>query len=131
MADRDRGFAVLTAVHALGVRIAVDDYGTGYSSLAYLQDLPVDELKLDRSFVARMISDPRAAAIVTSTIGLAHSLDLPMVAEGVESAAVLNLLTTAGCDYGQGYHIARPLGPEEVDGWLDRIAPQALKVSGG
>jgi diguanylate cyclase len=131
MADRDRGFAVLTAVHALGVRIAVDDYGTGYSSLAYLQDLPVDELKLDRSFVVRMISDPRAAAIVTSTIGLAHSLDLPMVAEGVESAAVLNLLTTAGCDYGQGYHIARPLGPEEVGGWLDRIAPQALKVSGG
>ena len=129
MADRQRGFAVLTAVHALGVRIAVGDYGT--SSLASLQDLPVDALKLDRSFVGRMISDPRAAAIVTSTIGLAHSLGLPMVAEGVESEAVLNVLTAAGCDYGQGYLIARPLGPEEVGGWLDRMTRQAVEVSGG
>jgi diguanylate cyclase len=122
MKDRDRGLDVLHAIHALGVRISVDDYGTGYSSLAYLHELPVDELKLDRSFVARMISDPRAAAIVTSTIGLAHSLGMPIVAEGVETLAALKMLTAAGCDYGQGFLIARPLGPEEVGGWLDRMA---------
>jgi len=111
MAERERCFEVLQAIHDLGVRISIDDYGTGYSSLAYLQDLPVDELKLDRVFIARMDRDPRTAAIVASTIALAHSLGLPLVAEGVETSAALEALTAAGCDFGQGYLIARPLGP--------------------
>ena len=123
MAERDRCFTVLAAIHDLGVRISIDDYGTGYSSLAYLQDLPVDELKLDRVFIARMDRDPRTAAIVTSTIWLAHSLGLPLVAEGVETSAALEALTVAGCDFGQGYLIARPLGPDEVVPWLDQAAP--------
>ena len=92
MAERDRCFEVLQAIHDLGVRISIDDYGTGYSSLAYLQDLPVDELKLDRVFIARMDRDPRTAAIVASTIALAHSLGLPLVAEGVETSAALEML---------------------------------------
>ena len=125
MADRDRCFEVLQLIHALGVRISIDDYGTGYSSLAYLQDLPVDELKLDRVFIARMDRDPRTAAIVASTIALAHSLGLPLVAEGVETSAALEVLTAAGCDFGQGYLIARPLGPDEVGGWLDSTRPGA------
>ncbi len=120
MAERDRCFEALQDVHDLGVRVSVDDYGTGYSSLAYLQDLPVDELKLDRAFIARMDRDPRTAAIVTSTIALAHSLGLPLVAEGVETSAALQVLTAAGCDFGQGYLISRPLEPAEVDGWLER-----------
>jgi diguanylate cyclase (GGDEF)-like protein len=124
MADRARCFDVLHAIHSLGVRISVDDYGTGYSSLAYLQDLPVDELKLDRVFISKMDTDSRAAAIVVSTISLAHSLSLPLVAEGVESAAAMNALAVAGCDYVQGYFVARPLLPDDVDRWLDRIQPR-------
>jgi diguanylate cyclase len=121
MSDKDRSFAVLRSLSALGVRLAVDDYGTGYSSLSYLQDLPVDELKLDRSFISRMVSDQRTAAIVFSTIGLAHSLGLPVVAEGVETPSALDMLTEAGCDYGQGYLIATPLTAHEVTIWLDRV----------
>jgi diguanylate cyclase len=119
MAERERCFEVLALIRALGVRISIDDYGTGYSSLAYLQDLPVDELKLDRVFIARMDRDPRSAAIVSSTIALAHSLGLPLVAEGVETSEALERLAAAGCDFGQGYLIARPLRPDEVAGWLD------------
>jgi EAL domain-containing protein (putative c-di-GMP-specific phosphodiesterase class I) len=130
MAERERCFEVLQAVHDLGVRISIDDYGTGYSSLAYLQDLPVDELKLDRVFIARMDRDPRTAAIVASTIALAHSLGLPLVAEGVETSAALEVLTAAGCDFGQGYLIARPLGAEEVGEWLDRTRVGAMALPG-
>jgi diguanylate cyclase len=87
MADRDRACAILTRLRGGGIQISVDDFGTGYSSLSYLRDLPVDELKLDRSFVFPMVDDARAAALVASTIGLAHSLGLRMVAEGVETDA--------------------------------------------
>ena len=130
MAERDRCFEVLQVVHDFGVRISIDDYGTGYSSLAYLQDLPVDELKLDRVFIARMDRDPRTAAIVASTIALAHSLGLPLVAEGVETSAALEVLTAAGCDFGQGFLIARPLAPQEIGEWLDRARPGAMVLPG-
>ena len=125
MADRDRARAILHRLRDLGVRISVDDFGTGYSSLAYLRELPLDELKLDRSFVFPMADDARAAALVVSTISLAHSLGLRMVAEGVESAAALAELTRHGCDEAQGYHLSRPVPAAELDHWLllrDRAA---------
>ncbi len=118
MADAERSGQVLDRLRAIGVLLSVDDYGTGYSSLAYLQALPVDELKLDRSFVTHMSSDPRAATIVRSTIGLSHQLGMLMVAEGVEDAAALQMLREAGCDVAQGYHVARPMPAEQLTQWL-------------
>src|SRR4051812_30358427 len=120
MGDRTRAQKILSGLRAHGVRIAVDDYGTGYSSLAYLRELPVDELKLDRSFVSGLHSDERALAIVRSTIGLAHSLGMRMVAEGVEDAETSSELIEAGCDVQQGWYYARALPAQELEGWLDQ-----------
>jgi EAL domain-containing protein (putative c-di-GMP-specific phosphodiesterase class I) len=116
MVDTDRAAVVLTSLRALGVHISIDDYGTGYSSLARLRDLPVSELKLDRSFVQQIEQDERAAAIVESTVQLAHSLGLRLVAEGVESAEAQDRLAAMGCDVGQGYHIGRPVPAEQLPG---------------
>src|SRR6266542_1450204 len=118
MADPVRSDQVLHALRRLGVRVAVDDYGTGYSSLAYLQQLPIDELKLDKSFVVRMLEDPGAGAIVRTTIDLAHSLGLRLVAEDVESEAHLRQLAQQGCDVAQGYHLSRPLPANELQNWV-------------
>ena len=118
MADRDQARTILTRLRAGGVQISVDDFGTGYSSLSYLRDLPIDELKLDRSFVFPMADDPRAAALVASTIDLAHSLGLRMVAEGVEDHAAFTKLTHLGCDQAQGYFMSRPVPAAELDQWL-------------
>jgi EAL domain-containing protein (putative c-di-GMP-specific phosphodiesterase class I) len=118
MADRDRARTILTRLRDSGVQISVDDYGTGYSSLSYLLDLPVDELKLDRSFVFPMADDARAAALVASTIALAHSLNLRMVAEGVETGDVFSELRRLGCDQAQGYFMSRPMPAAELDHWL-------------
>ena len=124
MADPVRSKQVLADLRALGVRLAVDDYGTGYSSLAYLQELAVDELKLDKSFVIRMTEDDGAAAIVRTTVDLAHSLGLTMVAEGVETDAALTELARLGCEVAQAYFISKPLPAEELTGWLQtRIQP--------
>ena len=109
---------MLGGLRALGVRLAVDDDGTGYSSLTYLRELPVDELKLDRSFVTSLCSDDRSAAIVRSTVQLSHELGMRMVAEGVEDADALQALRSWGCDLAQGYHLARPMGEEQLRGWL-------------
>jgi diguanylate cyclase (GGDEF)-like protein len=111
MTDPERARVVLQRLKGLGLRIAVDDYGTGYCSLAYLRDLPIDELKIDRSFIAPMTDDRRSAAIVRSTIDLAHALDLEVVAEGVEHGHALTMLAEFGCDFAQGYHFSRPLTP--------------------
>ena len=118
MADFGRACAVLTRLRDLGIQIAVDDFGTGYSSLAYLRDLPIDELKLDQSFVFPMADDARAAALVAATIGLAHSLGLRIVAEGVENHVAYTELRRYGCDQAQGYHISRPVPAAELDHWL-------------
>jgi EAL domain-containing protein (putative c-di-GMP-specific phosphodiesterase class I) len=109
MLDPERARTVLNALRRLGLRIAIDDYGTGYCALSYLQDLPVDELKLDRSFAARVATDARSAAIVRSTIELAHALGLQVVAEGVEDRQTLDAVTSFGCDYAQGYYFSRPV----------------------
>ena len=118
MADFGRARAVLTRLREMGVQIAVDDFGTGYSSLAYLRDLPIDELKLDQSFVFPMADDARAAALVAATIGLAHSLGLSIVAEGVENHVAYSELRRYGCDQAQGYYMSRPVPAAELDHWL-------------
>ncbi|WP_158545899.1 EAL domain-containing protein [Blastococcus sp. TF02A-30] len=118
MADAARSQQVMAALRALGVRLSVDDYGTGYSSLTYLRALPVDELKLDRSFVTSLTTDRRAAAIVRSTLQLSRDLGMCLVVEGVEDAETLDALRAWGCDLAQGYHIARPMPAAQVPGWL-------------
>jgi predicted signal transduction protein with EAL and GGDEF domain len=120
MGDRERAREILTELRALGIRVAVDDFGTGYSSLAYLRELPIDELKLDRSFVQPMSIDPRAAAIVRSTIELAHSLGMTLVAEGVEDEATAGHLALSGCDESQGFYFSKALPAAELESWLDR-----------
>ena len=120
MDNRERAADILGRLRAAGIQIAVDDFGTGYSSLAYLRELPIDELKLDRSFVFPMADDARAAALVFSTIALAHSLGLRMVAEGVENSSALTELARHGCDQAQGFYLSRPVPAAELDHWLDR-----------
>jgi EAL domain-containing protein (putative c-di-GMP-specific phosphodiesterase class I) len=118
MADAARSQQVMAALRRLGVSLSIDDYGSGYSSLAYLKALPVDELKLDRSFVTHLTTDDRSAAIVRSTLQLARDLGMTMVAEGVEDAASLAALRSWGCDLAQGYHIARPMPAGAFPAWL-------------
>ena len=108
MVDAQQSLEVLQRLHAQGVQLSVDDYGTGFSSLAYLRDLPVNELKLDRAFLAAADTDSRAVAIIRSTVDLAHSLDMRIVAEGVETDANLALIAELGCDAAQGYLLGRP-----------------------
>jgi diguanylate cyclase (GGDEF)-like protein len=108
----------LTGLHDLGVRLSIDDYGTGYSSMAYLKRLPVDELKVDRSFVLNMTSNDNDAILVRSAIDLGHNLGLAVVAEGVEGADHVAALRDLGCDVAQGYHFARPMPPEQFAQWL-------------
>ena len=123
MADCDRARDILARIRHSGVQISVDDFGTGYSSLSYLRDLPIDELKLDRSFVFPMADDARAAALVASTIDLAHSLGLRMVAEGVETDVAYSELARLGCDQAQGYYMSRPVPAAELDHWLTNRRP--------
>ncbi len=118
MADPTRAKAVLARLHRMGVLIAIDDFGTGYSSLAYLKELPVDKVKIDRSFVRDMAHNERDACIVRSVIDLGHNLGLRVVAEGVEDRATLELLASWGCDLAQGYYIGRPMPPGGVPNWL-------------
>ena len=118
MADLAEVSAVLTRLSRLGVRIAVDDYGTGYSSLAYLHRLPVQELKIDRSFVTNLVDDPSNRIIVRSSIAMAHSLGLTVVAEGAEDEVTCAVLADAGCDAVQGYYFSRPKTAEELQRWL-------------
>jgi EAL domain-containing protein (putative c-di-GMP-specific phosphodiesterase class I) len=118
MEDAESTSAALAELKHLGVRLTVDDFGTGYSSLAYLRRLPVDELKVDRAFVAGLLADPEASAIVAAIINLAHTLGLAAVAEGVETAEQLGRLRELGCDIGQGYYFGRPL---PADALADRL----------
>jgi EAL domain-containing protein (putative c-di-GMP-specific phosphodiesterase class I) len=119
MGDRERARDILNQLRTFGIKVAVDDFGTGYSSLAYLRELPIDELKLDRSFVQPMANDPRAAAIVRSTISLAHSLGMRLVAEGVENEITADHLALSGCDVSQGFFFSRALPARELESWLD------------
>jgi len=105
----ERSLVVMHQLRSVGFRFSVDDFGTGFSSLSYLKDLPIQELKIDRAFVLNLLSQPGDQAIVTSTIGLAHQLGLTLVAEGIEDEATAAWLAAQGCDAGQGYWYARPM----------------------
>jgi len=118
MADPVRSLDVLRRLHNIGVRIAIDDFGTGYSSLAYLQKLPVDNLKIDRSFVADEANERGSQSIVGSIIGLAHNLGVSVTAEGVETDAMMHWLHHMGCDNAQGYFIGRPMVADALTQWL-------------
>jgi len=109
---------VLARLRALGVRVSVDDFGTGHSSLAYLKDLPVDELKIDKAFVQNLAFDPKDRAIVRAIIGLAHELSLVVVAEGVEDRATWEILRQSGCDIVQGFFLSRPISATDLTAWL-------------
>ena len=127
MDDPQRALTTLNGLSALGFKLSIDDFGTGYSSLAYLKRLPVDELKIDQSFVRNMETDPDDAKIVRSTIDLAHNLGLCVVAEGVENAKVWDMLRDLNCDQAQGYHMGKPMPASEFApwsaGWLARQQP--------
>jgi EAL domain-containing protein (putative c-di-GMP-specific phosphodiesterase class I) len=110
----------LTALKALGVQLAVDDFGTGYSSLNYLQRLPVDILKIDRTFVSGLDRGEKDLAIITTLIEMGKRMRLTVVAEGVETAEQLAVLRTLGCDIAQGFLMARPLSPAEITELLRR-----------
>lgn len=118
MDDPEASIRILSALRAMGVRVAIDDFGTGYSSLAYLKRLPIDCLKLDRSFVMDIETDANDAAICKATIALAHSLGLLVVGEGVETQAQYQFLKELGCDTLQGYYFSKPLPAEEIETWL-------------
>ena len=119
MGDAEHTLQVLNRLFALGVRIAIDDYGTGYASLSYLKRLPADELKIDRAFVQHVTSDQSDQAIVRSTVNMAHHLGMSVVAEGVEDQATWDLLETLQCDIAQGYYLSRPIPAQDLERWLD------------
>lgn len=119
MDDPERALEIVTRLDQSGIGIAIDDFGTGYSSLAYLKRLPVEEIKIDKSFVLEMDRDPDDAVIVRSTIGLAHELGLRVVAEGVETEDVWKTLVEMGCDYGQGYLFSKPVPDARFREWLE------------
>jgi diguanylate cyclase (GGDEF)-like protein len=125
MSDPTGSIATLDRLHALGVKLAIDDFGTGYSSLGRLRQLPIHEVKIDKSFVQRLTIDHRDRAVVRSAIQLGHALDLEVVAEGVEDDATLTHLAREGCNTVQGFFISRPLPAEEFATWLGRRGPSA------
>jgi diguanylate cyclase len=130
MADPAHALEILTCISHMGVALSIDDFGTGYSSLGYLKKLPVQAVKIDKSFVINMPTDPNDAVIVRSTIDLAHNLRLKVVAEGVENRNVWDRLVYLGCDQAQGYYTSPPLEAQELTKWLQE-SPWGLGSSRG
>ncbi|MGS0688776.1 putative bifunctional diguanylate cyclase/phosphodiesterase [Nakamurella sp. GG22] len=118
MADPEHSLPILQELHSMGIGLSVDDFGTGYSSLAYLRRLPIDEIKIDKSFVLGMGTDLSDLAIVRAIVDLGHSLSLRVVAEGVEEEAARDALREMHCDQAQGYLIARPMALDKFDAWI-------------
>ena len=127
MANPPQTIDILRRVRELGVKTAIDDFGTGYSSMAYLKLLPVDELKVDRSFVKDMTTDHSNSVLVQSAVDLGHNLGLAVVAEGVEDAATLDALHHLGCDVAQGYYFARPQPAHELTDMMQQHANNKLR----
>jgi EAL domain-containing protein (putative c-di-GMP-specific phosphodiesterase class I) len=124
MASPARAAEVMRRLRAIGVRISIDDFGTGHSSLAYLTTLPNDELKVDKSFIQAMSTDPNAETVVRAIVDLARSLRLDVVAEGVETVEDAEVLHRIGCATAQGYLFSRPLPADMVTAWIDEQVPE-------
>jgi diguanylate cyclase (GGDEF)-like protein len=120
LADPTRAIATMHRLRELGLRLSIDDFGTGYSSMNYLKSLPVDEIKIDRTFVTDMLRSARDGAVVHSVVDLAHSLGLHVVAEGVEDEATLHALASVGCDLAQGFHVGRPMTSVALFAWAEQ-----------
>lgn len=118
MQDPEGAKELLNRMAAMGVKLSIDDFGTGYSSLAYLRNLPISYLKIDRVFVRDMVANEQDTIIVQSTIALAHNLGLKVIAEGVEDQDAMHQLKTMNCDMIQGYHISRPQASEPISEWI-------------
>ena len=127
--DFDRGLALLRRLKALGVRVSMDDFGSGYSSLSYLQAFPFDMIKIDRAFVLNLGRNPQSAAIVRAVIGLGHAMDMSIVAEGVETADQLGFLAGQGCDAVQGYLIGKPLPINQYAALVGRPGASAVELA--
>jgi diguanylate cyclase (GGDEF)-like protein len=125
MVDPDRALSLLGRLRALGVSLSIDDFGTGFSSLAYLRRMPISALKIDKSFVLGMADNTADRTIVNSTIHLAHNLGISVIAEGVETVALRDILVELGCDIGQGYWFARPMPADDVLPWCAQFAAAA------
>lgn len=123
MSDPERALAVLRRLESLGVPMSIDDFGTGYSSMTYLKHLPVDEIKIDKSFVSAMVAQNKDAMLVRSLVELGHNLGLRVVAEGVEDSVTLQALRDLGCDIVQGFYIAKPMAADHFVHWLTGGAP--------
>ena len=133
MTEPARAQQLLEQLATLGVRISIDDFGVGHTSLSQLKNMPISELKIDRSFVMTMTEDPSNALIVRSVVDLGHNLGFTIVAEGVETEQILTALSGLGCDAAQGYHLSRPITAAAFDMWCAgrRITPpnDAVAVS--
>jgi sensor c-di-GMP phosphodiesterase-like protein len=119
MSSPERAMDMLCRLHEIGFRLSIDDFGTGFSSLSYLKNLPVDELKIDKSFVGKLLQNTTDQAIVSSTIDLAHNFELVVVAEGIEDESTGNWLKARGCDIAQGYYFAKPM---DADSFLSFVS---------
>lgn len=128
MVDPARALKIITQMHDFGIRLSVDDFGTGYSSLAYLKQLPVAEIKIDRSFVGEMCRNTDDQVIVNTTLNMSHNLGLEVVAEGVEDEQTLLSLKRLGCDVAQGYFIAKPMTLGDVEQWLIKTSHNVIRI---
>jgi EAL domain-containing protein (putative c-di-GMP-specific phosphodiesterase class I) len=118
---------ILECLRDIGVRISIDDFGTGHSSLSQLRNIPLHELKIDKSFVMNIIADAQNEAIVRTTIDLAHSLNLEVVAEGVEDEATLRRIATLGCEQAQGYFLSKPVPADQLLKWMNAFEPMDFR----
>ena len=125
MQEIDRAIGILKRLRSIGVRISMADFGTGYSSLAQLKNMPLNELKIDKSFVKTMLIDPQNEAIVKTALELAHNMHLDVVAEGVEDEATIRHLAAAGCEQAQGYLLSKPMTSDELLKWLGTWQPKS------
>jgi len=114
----DQVIAKLERLRSAGILIALDDFGTGYSSLSYLKELPMSTLKIDRSFIQHLLTDPKAKSLARSIITIGHLLDMNVVAEGVETQAQMHFLAAQGCDRFQGYFFLKPAPADQIREWL-------------
>jgi EAL domain-containing protein (putative c-di-GMP-specific phosphodiesterase class I) len=118
LADIEHGSLVLSSLRARGMQIAVDDFGTGYSSMTYLRQLPIDTLKIDRFFVSRALQGTYDCTMIETLLQLGHTLDLGIVAEGVETVEELDFLSARGCQRAQGFYFAKPMPVVQAETWL-------------